>query len=104
MNNYFRTSDGCVFPFTDGTLQTDSAFAAAKATGLAVCVFKATKNPGPWDRVAIVGHRLSGEILRDLDRARTNKSIVALLDEMLALTDCYLNAGRRNAPPQAVAA
>lgn len=104
MNNYFRTSDGRVFPFADGTLGTDSAFLAAKATGLPVCIFKVAKNPGPWDRVAIIGYRTTGEILRDLARARSAKSKLELQAELSILTALYVAAGRRCLPPQAVAA
>lgn len=104
LNNYF-VAGGLYFFFNSSDRPgTQKAFDLARAAGPRVAVYTVPKNPGPWDRIGLVGHRSRSEILKDLAGSTAPLAIDFLREELDRRDVAYLKAGRLTVPPQAVAA
>lgn len=94
ITNYFRSQDN-IFTFNDrDRVDTERAFDLARAGDATVCVFKVPKVHGPWDKVAIVGHRLRASITFDVKRTKDTDRLYWLQEELRNLDREYTNAGR----------
>ena len=112
INNYFKVtlrdhngvqSDTCNF-FVDTVPESiEAAYESACLVGENPAIFRPAKVAGPWDKCPVVGHRLRGDILRDLSNETDNEELVRLHAELNALVECYADAGRQ-VPLTAVAA
>lgn len=97
MRSYFKGPNGKLQFFDDGDLKSiRTAYDRSQATS----VYTVPRISGPWDRVAIIGHRSRRQILADLIMYPSDES---LYDELTAISERY-NEVDRVAPPTVVAA
>jgi hypothetical protein len=101
--NYFKVGSHLFF-FVDSVPESvEDAYVAATMTGDA-SVFHPARIAGPWDSCPVIGHRPIEEIRRDLANGSSlpGEEFDLLEDELQALYDTFLDAGRT--PPPAFAA
>ncbi len=103
-DSYFKTSLGTIHLFdTDDVRSVRAGYDAAKAVSSSVSTFKVPAMSGPWDKLAVIGHRSRQHILRDLGTETNHDEIARLHLELDAINRQYLKVGRV-LPPQSVAA
>jgi hypothetical protein len=88
MRNYMRVGK-LLFFFEDTVLESiEEAFEIASACGGPMSIYRPTPLAGPWDGVALVGHRSAADILDDIGRQakkEKGRKIPRLKEELLAL-------------------
>lgn len=103
MRNYFKVSSG-QFIFFNGSKVADTSNAFSRALLLVkndlskISVYQLPDNGGPWDRVAIIGHRRRGEILGDIAGERNALELETRQAELDRLDRLYYAAGRDIVP------
>ncbi len=92
--NYFK-SNGVFFPFIDNVrTSADTAYKAASAVGVP-CIYRPTPVPGPWDAVAVIGHRPRAAIFADIANTQNDDAeLDRLHGELGALHEVFLASGR----------
>lgn len=106
MQNYLAVRDGKTVThiFFNGAKVTETQAAFDKALRLAsndtsrLSMYAVPFNAGPWDRIALIGHRLRGDILADIANTPDPLEAALLNDELDDLDNKYLNAGRDTIP------
>ena len=94
-NNYFAVGTRHFFFNDRDAVSTTRAFDRARATGPYVTMFLVPRRPGPWDKLAVVGHRQRSIIIHDLHVTQDDTKRYFLREELFHLEQAYVRSGRQ---------
>lgn len=95
MRSYFKVKSGQLFFFENTIPESiQNAYDQAMALGKPVSIYAVAKCPGPWDKLAIIGHRSRAVLLDELSRTKDTTDSFFLQEELVAIARCYERAGR----------